>query len=405
MTETRSEQDPVRPADPADPAEPQAGPGPGPESGPESGQGPVSEPEPAVAEEATPAGAAEPAEPEADAEPEPVAEAAAEAVAEPAAEPDAEPVASAEAEPAAEPDAEPVPAAAAAAAVAAEPEAEPEAERESLATRSRGRLGTVLLAAAGVVLSAVVAAIVSAYLDIWSVSEPPPGAPKITADAEVWWDLLSDHHLVRSAPGSTYEKRPWLHDDPQATLAGMVGEGGVNAGMMRVRLILTNFTRTPATITSVRARIERQHPAPAGPLYECGGPQGGSEVSRVLLDLSHPERPAVERDSGDGPPRQYPSGTVQVAAQGEPAYFDVEVKAPEVTGPAVTYEFVLDVTYTQQAGEGPQHLIVAGGEGPFTLAQGVPPGTGRFLCNVTTHGWTAHSLENPATPETPATTG
>ncbi|AWZ06328.1 hypothetical protein [Streptomyces sp. ICC4] len=399
MTETRSEQDPVRPADPADPAEPQAGPEPEPESEP----GPVSEPEPAAAEEATPAGAAEPAEPEADAEPEPVADAEPGAEAEPEAEaePVAEAVAEAEAEPAAEPDAEPVPAAAAAAGAGAAPET----ERESFATRSRGRLGTVLLAAAGVVLSAVVAAVVSAYLDIWSVSEPPPGAPKISADAEVWWDLLSDHHLVRSAPGSTYEKSRWLHDDPQAALAGMVSEGGVNAGMMRVRLILTNFTRTPATITSVRARIERQHPAPAGPLYECGGPQGGSEVSRVLLDLSHPERPAVERDSGDGPPRQYPSGTVQVAAQGEPAYFDVEVKAPEVTGPAVTYEFVLDVTYTQQAGEGPQHLIVAGGEGPFTLAQGVPPGTGRFLCNVTTHGWMAHNLENPATPETPATTG
>ncbi|AWZ15254.1 hypothetical protein [Streptomyces sp. ICC1] len=399
MTETRSEQDPVRPADPADPAEPQAGPEPEPESEP----GPVSEPEPAAAEEATPAGAAEPAEPEADAEPEPVADAEPGAEAEPEAEaePVAEAVAEAEAEPAAEPDAEPVPAAAAAAGAGAAPET----ERESFATRSRGRLGTVLLAAAGVVLSAVVAAVVSAYLDIWSVSEPPPGAPKISADAEVWWDLLSDHHLVRSAPGSTYEKSRWLHDDPQAALAGMVSEGGVNAGMMRVRLILTNFTRTPATITSVRARIERQHPAPAGPLYECGGPQGGSEVSRVLLDLSHPERPAAERDSGDGPPRQYPSGTVQVAAQGEPAYFDVEVKAPEVTGPAVTYEFVLDVTYTQQAGEGPQHLIVAGGEGPFTLAQGVPPGTGRFLCNVTTHGWMAHNLENPATPETPATTG
>lgn len=401
MTETRSEQDPVRPADPADPAEPQAEPGPG----PESGQGPVSEPEPAAAEEATPAGAAEPAEPEADAEPEPVADAEPGAEAEPVAEaePAAEPVAAAEplaeaeaeaeAEPAAEPDAVPVPVPEA----EAEAEAAPEPERESLATRSRGRLGTVLLAAAGVVLSAVVAAVVSAYLDIWSVSEPPPGAPKITADAEVWWDLLSDHHLVRSAPGSTYEKSRWLHDDPQAALAGMVSEGGVNAGMMRVRLILTNFTRTPATITSVRARIEREHPAPAGPLYQCGGPQGGSEVSRVLLDLSHPERPAVERDSADGPPRQYPSGTVQVAAQGDPAYFDIEVKAADVTGPAVTYEFVLDVTYTQQAGEGPQHLIVAGGEGPFTLAQGAPDGTGKFQCNVTTHGWMARNLETPAT--------
>ncbi|WP_328965531.1 hypothetical protein [Streptomyces virginiae] len=359
MTETRSEQDPLRPADPTEPqAEPQAEPEPEPEPEPES------EPEP---------------------EPEP--------------EPESEPQAEPEPEPQAEPEPEPEPATAEAAptegAESAEPEAEAEAEalpapeRESIAARFRGRLGTVLLAAAGVVLSAVVAAVVSAYLDIWSVSEPPPGAPKISATSEIWWDLLSDHHLVRSAPGSTYEKSPLSHNDPEASLAEMVTGGGVNAGMMRVRMVLANFTRTPATITSVRARIERKHPAPEGPLYQCGGPQGGTEISRVLLDLSHPERPAVERDTEDGPTRQYPGSTVQVSAQGEPAYFDIEIRADDVAGPAVTYEFVLDVTYTQQGSGGPQHLIVDQDGRPFVLAQGTSGSFTGFRCDAAARGWVA----------------
>ncbi|WP_406184805.1 hypothetical protein [Streptomyces sp. NBC_01006] len=268
----------------------------------------------------------------------------------------------------------------------AEPEAEAEPEDQRLGKRLRGQLRTLALAGAGVALSAVVAAVVSAYLDIWSVREPPPGAPRITAASEVWWDLLSDHHLVRTAPGSTYDKEPLLFGDAQDTLAHMVTEGGADAGRMRIRLILTNFTRTPATITSVRARIERTHPAPTGPLFQCGGPQGSSEVSRVVLDLSTPQRPAMEQDPEGRPTGQYPSTKVQVAAQGDPAYFDVEVGTDNATGPsAVAYEFVLDVAYTQ--GDRQQHLLVDNAGRPFVLAQGVEGLSQGFRCNAT--GWSA----------------
>ncbi|MFD7835740.1 hypothetical protein [Streptomyces sp. NPDC059761] len=280
-----------------------------------------------------------------------------------------EPEPEAEAEPAAPPE---------------EPEPEPEPEDQRLGKRLRGQLRTLALAGAGVALSAVVAAVVSAYLDIWSVSEPPPGAPRITAASEVWWDLLNDHHLVRAAPGSTYEKEPLLMGDAQDSLAQIVTEGGVDAGMMRIRLILTNLTRTPATITSVRARIERTHPVPAGPLYYCGGPQGSADVSRVTLDLSLPQQPAMEQDAQGQPQAQYPSTKVQVAAQGDPAYFDVAVGAGTATGPAaVAYEFVLDIAYTQ--GNRQQHLLVDTAGRPFVLAQGIENWTQAFRCNAT--GW------------------
>ncbi|MFD7079211.1 hypothetical protein [Streptomyces sp. NPDC059918] len=311
------------------------------------------------------------------------------AEAEAEAEPDAEPESDAEAEPDAEADDQPE---AAPATPPEEPEQEPEPEPEPdpdpdsegrrLGTRVRGQLRTFALAAAGVALSAVVAAVVSAYLDIWSASEPPPGAPRITAASEVWWDLLNDHHLVRAAPGSTYEKEPLLMGDAQDSLAQIVAEGGVDAGMMRIRLILTNLTRTPATITSVRARIERTHPVPAGPLYRCGGPQGVGEVSRVTLDLSRPRQPAMEQGAEGQPQAQYPSSKVQVAAQGDPAYFDVAVEAGTATGPAaVAYEFVLDVAYTQ--GSRQQHLLVDTAGRPFVLAQGTDTLNRAFRCNGT----------------------
>ncbi|MFF2195300.1 hypothetical protein [Streptomyces sp. NPDC058157] len=254
----------------------------------------------------------------------------------------------------------------------AEPEGGP------LRRRVTGKLRTLALAAGGVVLSAAVAAVVSAYLDIWSVREPPPGAPRITAASEVWWDLLSDHHLVRSAPGSAYEKEPLPDDDAQDTLARMVTAGGVDAGTMRIRLILSNFTRTPATITSLRARIESTRPAPTGPLYHCGGPQGTAEVSRVTLDLAVPQRPAAETNA-EGKQVQYPSDKLQVAAQGEPAYFDVQVFAGVAEGPAaLAYEFVLDVGYTQ--GDRQEHLIVDKAGRPFALAQGTNDWGQGFRC-------------------------
>ncbi|MFE5538367.1 hypothetical protein [Streptomyces sp. NPDC056492] len=317
----------------------------------------------------------EQAGPESDAETEPDAEAEGEGDAEAEAgsdaetEPDAEAGDQPEAAPATPPE-EP------------EPDPDPDSEGRRLGTRVRGRLRTFALAGAGVALSAVVAAVVSAYLDIWSASEPPPGAPRITAASEVWWDLLTDHHLVRAAPGSAYEKEPLLMGDAQDSLAQIVTEGGVDAGMMRIRLILTNLTRTPATITSVRARIERTHPVPAGPLYRCGGPQGVGEVSRVTLDLSRPLQPAMEQGAEGQPQAQYPSSKVQVAAQGDPAYFDVAVEAGTATGPAaVAYEFVLDVAYTQGSRQG--HLLVDTAGRPFVLAQGTDTLTQAFRCGGT----------------------
>lgn len=197
---------------------------------------------------------------------------------------------------------------------------------------------------------------------------------------------MRDRHLVRSAPGSAYDKEPVPLGDAQETLARMVTEGGTDAGMMRVRLILTNFTRTPATITSVRARIERTHPAPTGPLFHCGGAQGSSDVSRVLLDLSTPERPAMEQDAERHLTAQYPSTKVQVAAQGDPAYFDIEIRTGNATGPsAIAYEFVLDVAYTQ--GDRQQHLLVDKAGRPFVLAQGIDSWAQGFRC--VGYKWTA----------------
>ncbi|MFF4846423.1 hypothetical protein [Streptomyces sp. NPDC001194] len=340
---------------------------------------PAGEPESAIGPEPNPTGERDATEEQAAPDEQAGLDTAAEPEAETAAEAETEAEAAAEAETADEPGAEPAtppeePA----------PEPEPEPEGQRLGRRLRGRLRTMALAAAGVALSAVVAAVVSAYLDIWSASEPPPGAPRITAASEVWWDLLNDHHLVRAAPGSTYEKEPLLMGDAQDSLAQIVTEGGVDAGMMRIRLILTNFTRTPATITSVRARIERTHPVPAGPLYYCGGPQGSADVSRVTLDLSRPEQPAVEQGAQGQPQAQYPSTKVQVAAQGDPAYFDVAVQADTATGPAaVAYEFVLDIAYTQ--GNRQQHLLVDTAGRPFVLAQGIEKWTQAFRCNGT--GW------------------
>ncbi|MEV6576552.1 hypothetical protein AB0M92_00110 [Streptomyces sp. NPDC051582] len=294
----------------------------------------------------------------------------------PDAEPDAEPETETATEPAAEaeePATEPEP----------DPDPEPDPEAGRLRRRVRGQLRTFALAAAGVALSAVVAAVVSAYLDIWSVRRPPPGAPRITAASEVWWDLVHDHHLVRSAPGSAYEKEAGAFGSAEDTLARMVTEGGADSGMMRIRLILTNFTRTPATITSVRARIESTRPAPAGTLFQCGGPQGSSELSRVTLDLSAPQQPAVERDAEGRPTGQYPTTAVQVAAQGDPAYFDIEVKAAAAAGPAVAYEFVLDVGYTQ--GDRQERLRVDQAGRPFVLAQGTEDLKQGFRCSNA--GW------------------
>lgn len=253
----------------------------------------------------------------------------------------------------------------------------------SLRDRLRGHSLTMVLAFGGIIVSAAVAALVSAYLDIWSVKEPPPGAPRISANAEAWWDLASEERAVyASADAPDLRGRTFHQNDPEDDLDTLVAQGGIDAGMMRVRLILTNFTRTPASITGVRALVRGEHPLPGGPLYACGGAQGGSDISRIKLDLKRPERAAVEYGDEGEVLGRYPSARVQVAAQGDPAHFDIEIRAG-----LKVYDFVLEITYRQ--GERQERLVVDRSGSPFVLAPALSDHARALRCNVTTFTWDA----------------
>lgn len=250
-----------------------------------------------------------------------------------------------------------------------------------LRTLVRQHALTLTLAFLGVLVSAVVAAVVSVYLGFWTGGKLPPGAPRLSAGAEVWWDLASDERVV-VAPESATDRRgkTFQPQGPMGAMDELVAENGVNAGMMRVRIILNNFTQVPASITAIRLRVEGTRAVPSGPVYRCGGSQGSAEVSKVMLDLHRPDRAAVEvGDDGKGT-AQYPSTQIQVAAQGDPAHFDVEVR-----GGSLTHDFVLVVVY-EQGGE--EHEIAVDDAGRrFRLAPRVDREVPSVRCDPSTSSW------------------
>ncbi|KUJ67390.1 hypothetical protein ACZ90_28315 [Streptomyces albus subsp. albus] len=128
--------------------------------------------------------------------------------------------------------------------------------------------------------------------------------------------------------------------------------------------------------------MQRERALPTGPVFRCGGARGASEVSRVRLDLRRPQRAAVEYDDGDKPVGQYPTARYQVAAQGDPAYFDIEI-----TGGQVAYDFVLELSYLQG---GQRHrLVIDDGGRMLTLAPPVSPLAHGYRCDFDTDQWIA----------------
>ncbi|MFE7130874.1 hypothetical protein ACFVIM_08445 [Streptomyces sp. NPDC057638] len=233
----------------------------------------------------------------------------------------------------------------------------------------------------GILVSAVVAAVLALYLDVWSSSGAAPGTPGVSAQAEMWWDLSRDHRTVR-ADASEGKRTNLGFNAPggSSSMDSMIARGGVHAGYLRVRLILVNFSKAPAVVTSVRARVVRERPIPAGPTFRCG-PQGSGEPSRVKLSLAQPRTPASEVDENGDVLGRYPVQRYQLAKQDDPGLFDIEV-----TAGAKAYDFVFEIEY-QQGGR--KKTVVADDAGrSFTLAP-IPPETSRdYVCNPQLNAWT-----------------
>ncbi|MEV7297203.1 hypothetical protein AB0N79_37135 [Streptomyces microflavus] len=249
------------------------------------------------------------------------------------------------------------------------------------------------MAFVGIIVSTVVATVVSAYLDIWSKERPPPGAPRLSASAEVWWDLTSDERVViapktavdrRGAPYEDSAAKSFMPAGPMGAMDLIVEENGINAGVMRVGLILNNFTQVPASVTEVRVQVVGEREVPSGRVYRCGGPQGGADLSRVKLDLARPELPAQEFGDDGEVVGQYPSARLQVAAQGDPAHFNVKISAGKVA-----YDFVLQVSY-EQAGQKHQVTVDQAGR-HFSLAPDVSKDLPFVRCDIATGTWKEHT--------------
>ncbi|MEU5579679.1 hypothetical protein ABZ791_26635 [Streptomyces huasconensis] len=239
---------------------------------------------------------------------------------------------------------------------------------------------TVFVAALGIVLSTVLAGFVTTYFDVWSSSRSPvPVGRGVHAESEVWWDLTQDNKAVRLKGPVDTEKLERNDLDGDTDLDGLVEGGGVYAGMVRIRLILMNFTKVPVSITGVRARVTAEEPVPEGSLLSCGGPQGGIGMTRVRIDLGSPTRSAQEYDGKDlvG---QYPTQQVQLAKQDEPAIFDILVVAGKTTA-----SYVLDVDYQQGTDKG--RIVVDQSGKPFVLAPAEGDARAKYKCDTATTGW------------------
>ncbi|NBE55678.1 hypothetical protein, partial [Streptomyces boluensis] len=239
---------------------------------------------------------------------------------------------------------------------------------------------TVLAAALGVVVSALLAAFVTLYFDMWASSGPSvPGAKGMHAESEVWWDLTRDTRAVR-VPGllGTADVRQ-QRGDAELVLDRLVEGGGTHAGMMRIRLTLMNFSKAPLSVTEVRARVVDEQPVREGTLLACGGSQGGVGIARVRIDLGSANKSAQEYD-GDDLVGQYPTNELQLAKQDEPAIFDIKVE----DGPA-TYSYVIDVSYTQGTKKG--RIVVDQAGKPFVLSPATGSLRAEYQCNAALNGW------------------
>jgi len=174
------------------------------------------------------------------------------------------------------------------------------------------------------------------------------------------------HRLEASAPDAGLQQ-----DD-------LVKGGGTYAGVMRVRLTLMNFSKSPVVITGLRAHVLTTKPALSGPSFSCGGAQGGTDMTRVRIDLHSMAKAADEYD-GTSIVGRYPTQKVQLSTTDDPAIFDVQITAGDSP-----YEFTLEAGYLQGTKKGV--LVVDDGGKPFTLAPLPPAGGTGYVC---AHGGSA----------------
>ncbi|MBH5338691.1 hypothetical protein IHE55_29495 [Streptomyces pactum] len=240
---------------------------------------------------------------------------------------------------------------------------------------------TALASLTGIVVSAVVAAILTVYFEIWTTSGDAPGTRGLSAQSETWWDVERDARVVR-ATSTEADRTAWSfrQADAWGDMDAMVAGGGLHAGGLRVRVTLMNFSKAPAVITSVRAKVLRERAIPAGPVFRCGGPQGGVAVSRIRMNLGSADRAAVEYDE-EKVLGQYPTQQIQLSKQDEPAIFDIEIRAGRVA-----YDFAIEVRYTQ--GRHKETMLVDDSGKPFTLAPDVDERAPAYRCSVNEGVWT-----------------
>ncbi|MER7399185.1 hypothetical protein ABT381_27175 [Streptomyces sp. NPDC000151] len=240
------------------------------------------------------------------------------------------------------------------------------------------RLRTWGMALAGVVISSFVAALVTNYFDTWTSAGAVPGGRGLSAESQVWWDRTRDVRTVAMPHPVDLHALGLSAGDADSQFDTLVKDGGSYAGMMRIRLTLMNFAKSPAVITGVRAVTTAEKPAPSGPFFSCGGAQGSTGVTRVRLDLGSADKEAEEYD-GDELVGRYPTEQIQLAKQDEPAIFDVRVTA----GPALS-RYVIEIHYTQGTTKGT--LRVDDGGKPFALGPVSKRGT-HYRCDENANTW------------------
>ncbi|MFC6062255.1 hypothetical protein [Streptomyces ochraceiscleroticus] len=240
------------------------------------------------------------------------------------------------------------------------------------------RLRTWGLALAGIVISSLVAALVTNYFDTWTSAGDIPGGRGLHAESQVWWDKTRDVRTVAMPHSVDLDDLGLAAGDADGQFDALVKDGGSYAGMMRIRLTLMNFAKSPVVITGVRAVPTAEKPVPSGPSFSCGGAQGSTGVTRVRLDLGSADKEAEEYD-GDELVGRYPAEQIQLAKQDEPAIFDVRVKA----GPTF-YTYVIEIHYTQGTTKGT--LRVDDGGKPFALGP-VNKRATHYRCDENTNTW------------------
>ncbi|MGC5004797.1 hypothetical protein [Streptomyces sp. DT203] len=204
------------------------------------------------------------------------------------------------------------------------------------------------------------------------------GSGGLHIESSVWFDITRDRRTVAMTEEVSPQDVAAYGPDGSSQLDVLEENGGTRSGVMRIRLSLVNFSKAPAVINRLHARVLSTFPTPTGSAFSCGGPEGGASQSRVRLDLGDQDKVAEEYD-GKEIIGQYPVNERQIAKQDEPAMFDIEVRAGREA-----YTFVIDVDYSQ--GEETGHLVVDEGGRAYKLAPVNEKAT-RYQCDVGTSGW------------------